>query len=347
MGHDPRTRVCPAARRLTIALVSACAAVGCSLVVDADRPQCSTDADCWARGFGGAVCVESLCQNVPEDVSVAPRDESSAPRDESAVPREPGDAVAMAPDASNSSPAESAPIEDSAPDAGADPEWGCLRNFQPPSVADGALVSYRLRFERGRQANVPPEGLTVRLCNSDDATCAEPGVDIPEPDAAGLLTLELPPSFRGYLEVDATDHMPSLAFLPPRVVSPPEPQIIRLIERFDFEPLLATTGIPYDPARGFAFALTNSCLDRRAAGVVLSSLDTDEQTAAFYYRDGQPDPQALQTDARGAGGWSLLPAGTIVAEARRSDTLEFIGTVAFESRPGFISYVPIGPTSPP
>lgn len=37
---------------------------GCSVVVDADRLQCSTDADCAARGpmFEGAVCEANVCQ---------------------------------------------------------------------------------------------------------------------------------------------------------------------------------------------------------------------------------------------------------------------------------------------
>jgi hypothetical protein len=232
-------------------------------------------------------------------------------------------------------------------DAGGDPQWACLPDFAPPSIAAGSLVSYRLRFERGREANVPPAGLSVRLCRNDDATCAAPVVDIPEPDATGLLTLELDPTFRGYLEVEATDHMPSLAFLPPLVSATPEPQLIRLIQEFDFSVLLRTTNIPYDAERGFAILLTNSCLDQRSAGVVLSSPDTDELTVAYYYRAGQPDPDALETDERGAAGWSRLPVGTVVAEARRADTLEFIGVAEFQSRAGFVTYVPIGPTSQP
>jgi hypothetical protein len=340
MGHDPRSsfRPAPAAKALAIAIV--CTGVGCSLLVDADRRQCTTDADCRGRGFGDAICVEALCQSAPLP-QVA---EAGAPHEEP-----PNDAVIIARDAGDGEPTALEPAEAGVPvlDAGGDPEWGCLESFAPPSVATGSLVSYRLRFESGRQANVPPDGLTLRLCRNDDATCAAPIVDIPEPDATGLLTLELDPSFRGYLEVEATDHMPSLAFLPPLVVSPPEPQPIRLVQRFDFSVLLGAADIPYDDERGFAFVLTNSCLDQRAAGVVLSSLDLDEQTAAYYYRDGQPDPEALQTDARGAGGWSRLPVGTIVAEARRADTLEFIGVAEFQSRPGFITYVPIGPTSPP
>jgi hypothetical protein len=343
MEHDPRSLFRPAPTAKVVASVLVCVGVGCSLLVDADRPQCTTDAECVARGFGDAICIEALCQSAPLSLP----EEPGVPRE--GPSEQPRDIVNIARDAGDDEPAAPDPIEAGVPvlDAGGDPEWACLENFEPPSVAAGSLVSYRLRFERGGQANVPPEGLTLRLCRNDDATCATPIVDIPEPDATGLLTLELDPTFRGYLEVEAPDYMPSLASLPPLVISPSEPQIIRLIERFDFLALIATTDLPYDSDRGFAIVLTNSCLDQRAAGVVLSSLDIDELTAPYHYRNGEPDREALQTDAQGAAGWSQLPVGTIVAEARRADTLEFIGVAEFQSRAGFVTYVPIGPTPPP
>jgi hypothetical protein len=46
------------------ALTALAVMVGCSVVVDANRTQCSTDADCTARGsdFAGSACVQSFCQ---------------------------------------------------------------------------------------------------------------------------------------------------------------------------------------------------------------------------------------------------------------------------------------------
>lgn len=50
-----------------LALAAVHALVGCSLTVDADRPQCKTDADCGKRGaeFASAMCVDSLCIDDP------------------------------------------------------------------------------------------------------------------------------------------------------------------------------------------------------------------------------------------------------------------------------------------
>jgi len=53
--------------RLALTLASLSGALGCSLVVDAQREQCSTDLDCQLRGptFAEAMCVENLCQTDP------------------------------------------------------------------------------------------------------------------------------------------------------------------------------------------------------------------------------------------------------------------------------------------
>ncbi len=42
-------------------------ASGCSVLVDAERPQCTTDAECTSRGpeFTGSTCVESVCRASP------------------------------------------------------------------------------------------------------------------------------------------------------------------------------------------------------------------------------------------------------------------------------------------
>lgn len=37
-------------------------APACSLLLDAQKKQCESDQDCWARGLDGAVCVQDICQ---------------------------------------------------------------------------------------------------------------------------------------------------------------------------------------------------------------------------------------------------------------------------------------------
>jgi hypothetical protein len=52
---------------LLVSLIFSIALPACSLAVDADRAQCTTKADCTARGsaFANASCINSLCQEDP------------------------------------------------------------------------------------------------------------------------------------------------------------------------------------------------------------------------------------------------------------------------------------------
>ena len=83
MRGDERHLPKPAAtvrRLLTLTLLVATALSGCSLVVDADTPQCDTDADCAARGegFDGAVCQGTVCV-LPGTAGAAKNLECTAP----------------------------------------------------------------------------------------------------------------------------------------------------------------------------------------------------------------------------------------------------------------------------
>ncbi len=234
-----------------------------------------------------------------------------------------------------------------APQAASDPEWGCLEGFQPPSVAADELVPYRLRFERATQPRVPPLNLFIRLCSSYDYKCENPISGIPQPDETGSVTLELEPTFRGFLEVEATGLKPTLAFLPSLVVWPPEEQVFRLTQASDFVALAEAVNIPYNPERGFSVMLTNNCRDQRASGVVLATGDGDDFTLPYFFKGSLPDFDAVQTDEQGAGGWTWIPVGQATAEARRAATGEFIGVAGFYARPDYISYVPISPTPTP
>ncbi len=58
----------PGRKVAMLALSALWGALGCSVLVDSGRVQCSTTADCRAKGaeFEGSVCVDSLCQADPK-----------------------------------------------------------------------------------------------------------------------------------------------------------------------------------------------------------------------------------------------------------------------------------------
>jgi len=60
--------VIPGGKVALVALSALFGALGCSVLVDSGRVQCSTTDDCRARGgeFEGSVCVDSICQADPK-----------------------------------------------------------------------------------------------------------------------------------------------------------------------------------------------------------------------------------------------------------------------------------------
>ncbi len=59
-------------------IVSLVALAGCSLTVDADRKQCTTDSDCTKRGraFAGSICVASLCEEAHKAIEAGVEDKT-------------------------------------------------------------------------------------------------------------------------------------------------------------------------------------------------------------------------------------------------------------------------------
>jgi hypothetical protein len=206
------------------------------------------------------------------------------------------------------------------------------------------IIPYHYRIEGVLNPGVPPAGLTVRLCALLDFGCVNP-LPLDPPDADGNVLFELRADFEAFLEIDGMDLMPTRAHLPVTpVVIPPKEKIIRAVTTAEFQQLVDASGQTYDPTRGIAVMLTVDCNDDRAAGVQLSTEDADATTVDYYFKNQIPIFNATQTDDQGAGGWVNLPTGLVSGRATLASSLTAIGSASFNSRPGTISYVPIGPT---
>lgn len=228
---------------------------------------------------------------------------------------------------------------------GVDPAWACLGSFETPTAA---MIAHTFRFEYATAAGVPPPDLAIELCSSLDVACANPVPGIPQPDAMGSVTLELAPTFTGFLKINSSDTlMPSVAYLQSPVVLPPNENVIRLIRPSEFAALVAASKQTYDDTRGVAVILTDNCLDQRSAGVVITTSDTDPDTVGFYFRGNLPDVEATSTDEQGAAGFLNLPLGIVTVDGFVGVDGPFIGEASFEARAGTISYVTVGPTPPP
>jgi hypothetical protein len=99
---------------------------GCSLLLDADRKQCSEDSDCLALGFAGSACSAGICQAATSTNvgTIAAADASLAPVGEAGMSdtdaSRPDASLHSAPDASVSATSDASQPERSANDAAAD-----------------------------------------------------------------------------------------------------------------------------------------------------------------------------------------------------------------------------------
>ncbi|MEM9693934.1 MAG: hypothetical protein AAGA56_15405 [Myxococcota bacterium] len=224
------------------------------------------------------------------------------------------------------------------------PEWACLANFVSPEPGD--VVEHPLRFEYITEPGVVPEGLTLRLCNSVDPMCTSPNDDVAQPDADGRVVVTTDPTFQGFLQVTSDDSKLTIVYLQPPAVLPRQENVVRMIRTPEFDGLVRLNDLELDPTRGAAVINTENCLDERAAGVSLTTVDTDEDTLGFYFSGAIPDFEATATDAQGSAGFYPLPVQSVQVEAFRADTMEFIGKTSFQILPDTLTYAFIGPTEP-
>ncbi|HVH45429.1 MAG TPA: hypothetical protein VM925_23910 [Labilithrix sp.] len=306
-------------------LLTACTfgvAAACSLAVDADRTQCSKNADCLGRGglSSKAICVAKVCT---EPLATVVEEDAGAD-------------------------ADAAPV---------DKTWGCLGNLPELPVEEPDVpVERYLRFS-SIISTKPLVGLPVKACLVTDETCAQPYAGTPkETDAAGLLSVTLYSGFRGYFDItpagDYANLMPAIYYVLPipdknYAVTADRSPSIALFTKNELEFAVASVGKALKEEYGHLIFGIMDCSPGLVADVVVRAEPISNQTFTFY-TDGTGVPSITQskTSQNGNGGFVNLPAGKVKMRA----TLEsgrFVGERELLIRPGTITYLIFGPTKEP
>ncbi len=304
---------------------------GCSLVLDADEPQCKVDADCTKRGSAEAKCVASLCV-----LSTAAGGAGGAGGDGAAGTT--GDAGAGGTEAAGGS--AGAPLE---------PPWTCIGTVPTPvGTTPKAHVKLPLvDFITG----APRPNVSVRVCGQLDPQCDATSATNPSfvsgPD--GVVTLEIPAqptAFNGYFRIDGTPEVaPSIIFAQPLTVT--EGATLSPVKTFvlaQYRALVEAGGNVWNDARGHIFVQARNCDDQPAEGVTYAIPKLEADTVRVFLREGSPDRTALDTDATGIGGFIMAGEGFHVV----TGTLSKTGTVVNERRvrvePGTFTYTVMSPS---
>lgn len=178
--------------RFSLALLAASGA-GCELLLATDETQCTTDADCVAKGGAGFACVGSVCR-------------------------------------ASASTSDGSTDDSSTGDASTGP-WACLDDLPAVAPEDNSRpVTIRSNFLAYSlddcQQNAPVPGMKVQLCSIRDPSCSSP-IETEFTGCDGFVTLTAAyVGFQGYLllappkpsapDGDAGDGGPS--FWPPAVI---------------------------------------------------------------------------------------------------------------------------------
>jgi hypothetical protein len=294
--------------------------------------QCSTNADCLARGagFAGAVCADHVC--------VA----ASAPPGPSA---DAGTATDATPSNADAGP------------------WGCLDS--PPQAADpSAIVDVELHVVDALKplttggsagtsdltivAGTPFPNVTVQACNVLDPECAQPIAPAVTTNADGVAHLTLSGNFSGFYSLKRSDLLPTTlypgALLADASVAPtPAP----LLAQSGVALLASSIGVTFesgpDAGVGHLFINAFDCADRHAPGVMFAISAHGPKTTTFYTKGGLPSTTVDQTDTLGAGGAVNVPIGLATVTATLASSGRTIGSSNVVIREGEATFAWLRP----
>jgi hypothetical protein len=320
-------------RPLGRALV-ACLALGvasaCSLLVDVSAEQCTTDADCVARGASASTvrCVRSACIDSVAPVEAGPTVEAGA------------DAEAGPP---------------------ADQRYTCLPNHPSPTPTK-ATAAYEVTLT-DTLSSKPAAGLRVKLCpNLTDPNCTTPAATTTT-DALGVARFTIDTSsraFDGYVDVDpegadggaaVVDGGDTDVYVPSRIYYSSIP--IAGDRKDDYELLKFSTlavfaslfKVKIDLTLGVAFIIAEDCGFVDSAGISLLLDQSNAETQSFYLQGGQPSTTAAVTDSSGVAGFFNVTTGTRRFTTQLADTKRKVGELSGYMRPSTVLFAKIGPSS--
>lgn len=316
------------ARYAIVGAASALLLASCSVVLDADTPQCSSNHDCVIRGaaFEETTCVDSRCVKSPPVGTLSAVDAGS-------------------------------------PEALLDPAnpWRCAGHVNWAVEPNDAIVDHKIFLNFVDERAVA--GLTVELCGRADVECASPLATV-QTDATGVADIPITKGFAGYLQMKTPPAllpglMPVIApyvlppGLDPTILAPPcagcvpagpTTSTMFVVTKSSAAALAAAVSTTLDPSRGLVFAVMGDCDNRIAAGVQFELEQADEKSARYYFEDGLPSAAPTETNDKGGAGFINVPPGIVTAKSRIAKTGQVIGSRSVLVRAGALTIFFFPPT---
>ena len=284
------------------------ASSGCSLLIEADRPQCETNLTCQQRGFARSECVDGYCKRIAHP-DCERRDDCES--EEACLE---GRCQPLGTECKTSDDCEIGKRCEGGYCMGeAAPEWACLQGTPSADESDSPVrvsvpTLWALDF------NVILTDVRANLCATADKDCSSPLQEDIATNDEGVFEVELPAQFAGYLEIDQEPYGPTLYFFPAeRTDGIVLPQVLIL-------PAAVGRGILgdlidiADPTRGHAMVTALDCLGERPPGLVASASAADAKTVPYFVTDTPVRDLTETVEGRGIAGFANLPVGPTVID---------------------------------
>jgi hypothetical protein len=290
---------------LAAALLAAMAVAACSLVVGSDSVQCSTDADCVARGdaFASATCVNQLCVGASEAGTDAPAESASSDASSEAEGSLANDGALDAADGATGGP------------------WACVGQATAPTQDMTRMLSMTAQV---RDPNMTPlAGFSVNVCIRSDPTCISPIVGPLTSDSQGKVSFSVPYAAAFVLTATAPGYPDAASGYPKSLVYvDPAPTAdgaltITMVSSADLMGLALVAGTPYDATKGLFILSAEDCnfdSAHLASGVhfeLTTPGDGSSEVYPYYLVGGSPSTTATETDNDGNGGFVNVPPGFV------------------------------------
>jgi hypothetical protein len=221
-----------------------------------------------------------------------------------------------------------------------DSRWSCLGGTPTPSTAPGPFAVTMHTSDLLTQQ--PRANVQADLCNKVDVECSTP-LYTATSDATGLVTMQVPGAFSGYVLLQAPDVLPGLYFFNPPIDHDQEIPPILMPTPLANNLLVGQIGGTQGPNHGNALITAHDCQGAAAAGVTFATADGDAMTKTFFSSRGLPSASATATDSDGYGGMINLPSGAVTVTGSLSADGRTVGTISLLVRAGGISYSRIVP----
>lgn len=246
-------------------------------------------------------------------------------------------------------------------DAPCEVNWGCVGNYQWPSVSEPYTVDITV-VDFAADPDRPLQDVMVKACSGIDPACVRGLIDDDTSDGDGQVSLTLPEAFEGFFTFEGSGYLPT-------TVQWSEP-VSRVLDWKHYQldaasvrALARATGVhktpeqEFDPAVGHLIFRIQSCVPLRylindafpladAANVAIEFEPNDGASDVFYLSDTGAVSASLKATSRaGVGGAFNVPAVNLNVTATNVADGRVVAQGPVQARPGTIGFIYMLPTA--